>query len=286
MAVSNFIQTLWSATILHYIRLQSVWGNTGSRDWQAEAANARTVKIQRINKNSVTVKDYAVDTDIADAQVINDLEYELVMDQQKYFNIYVDDINQKQSKPNLMGPFGQIAGEKVNGEVEQYVANKLVSKIPNANYIDLTNSDFSAVGVFDLGAGKSMAMEEELASGLVHMRTNDESAGLAPYAITGAHISTAVETYLAQSGQDQGFQGKAAAAIEGRLVKENGSMGRFRGFDFRYSKYEPKKPAGQGNLSTPWARIGTTSLTSGTNNGRSFYRSLEPGPSPIRSTPW
>ncbi|MCV4566237.1 hypothetical protein OFB72_27140, partial [Escherichia coli] len=80
-----------------------VYGQRGvvNRDYEGEIKEAGgRVKIASIGQ--ITVSDYVRDSDIADPEPLLDSEQMLVIDQQKYFNFYVDSIDKRQTNIEAM----------------------------------------------------------------------------------------------------------------------------------------------------------------------------------------
>ena len=99
----DFIPTVWAARLLTALEESLVYGQRQvcNRDYEGEIREAgNTVKIASIG--DVTIGDYTKDTDIADPEALTDDEQTLLIDQQKYFNFYVDSIDQAQQNVNVL----------------------------------------------------------------------------------------------------------------------------------------------------------------------------------------
>lgn len=96
----NFIPTLWSARLLanldkHLVALQFV-----NRDYEGEIkAYGDTVKINQLG--AITIKDYD-GSDIDDPEEMNSEQQTLTIDQAKYFNFTVKDVDKAQANVNLL----------------------------------------------------------------------------------------------------------------------------------------------------------------------------------------
>ncbi len=124
MAIQNFIPSIWSAQILRGLERSQVWTQAGvvNRDYEGEIREAG----DRVKINSIsdpTIKDYTKNTKIADPEVLNDSQKELIIDQQKYFNFMVDDIDKAQANVNLIQEPMRRAGVKLNDVSGNYIAN-------------------------------------------------------------------------------------------------------------------------------------------------------------------
>ena len=112
MAITKAIPTVWSARILEGFQASYIWANMFT-DISSEIEGEGN-KINLINITSgVTVNDYTRNTDIADPEILTDADQTLEIDQLKYFNIYVDDVDQVQAKPDLLSHFTLQAGREV-----------------------------------------------------------------------------------------------------------------------------------------------------------------------------
>ena len=101
MAVTTFIPELWNARLLYALENAHVATNLVNRDYEGEIANqGDTVHINSIG--AVNVKDYTKNTNIADPEVLTTSDQTLVIDQAKYFNFQVDDVDRVQAAGNLI----------------------------------------------------------------------------------------------------------------------------------------------------------------------------------------
>ena len=102
MAIADFIPTIWNARFLSKLRDALVWGAVMNSNYEGDIASAGdTVKIPS-STTSITVRDYTESTDIADPEEANGTTQDFVVDKQKYFHFYVDDIHRVQARPDLM----------------------------------------------------------------------------------------------------------------------------------------------------------------------------------------
>lgn len=99
---SNFVPNVWSARFTSRLMENLVWGDIVNRNYQGAISSAGdTVKVPT-PATSITVRDYSIDTDIADAELASGSTVDMNIDKQKYFHFYVDDIDRAQSMPNIM----------------------------------------------------------------------------------------------------------------------------------------------------------------------------------------
>lgn len=136
MGYANFIPTIWSARLLLVLRKQLVYGQEGvvNRNYEGEiSAQGDRVKINSFGK--VTVKDYVRNTDIADPELLNNAQQELVVDQAKYFNFAVDDVDQLQANVDLLTQSMDDAGYELRDVADQFIAALMAANVPTANTI-------------------------------------------------------------------------------------------------------------------------------------------------------
>lgn len=100
-----------------------VYAQTGvvNRDYEGEIREAgNTVKIASIG--DPTIGNYVKDTDITDPEILTDSEQSLVIDQQKFFNFYVDDIDRAQQNIDAFDEAFQRAAFKLAQVADTFVA--------------------------------------------------------------------------------------------------------------------------------------------------------------------
>lgn len=101
MAVTTFIPELWSARLLYALEKSHVATNLVNRNYEGVIANqGDTVHINSIG--AITVKDYTKNTDIAAPDALTTTDQTLVIDQCKYFNFQVDDVDKVQAAGDLI----------------------------------------------------------------------------------------------------------------------------------------------------------------------------------------
>ena len=101
MAVNTFVPELWSAILLKRLEASHVATNLVNRDYEGEIKNAGdTVHINTFSP--VTIKEYNKNSDIAAADRLTTTEQTLKIDQEKYFNFGIDDVDKAQALGGLM----------------------------------------------------------------------------------------------------------------------------------------------------------------------------------------
>ena len=170
MAFANVIPEIWSTRFQMRLDKELIWGGLVNRNYEGDiAAAGDTVKIPKLTKK-VTVKDYSVNTDIDAAEVATFTTVDFPIAQQKYFNIYVDDIDAVQAAPNGLDQFLNEAVKTMGETVDTYIAGKATIdtaiRDPNTVAVGSTSSKFTASS----GTNRSNA-GDALMAGLADLRT-------------------------------------------------------------------------------------------------------------------
>ena len=132
----DFIPTVWAGRLLTALQKSLVYGQAGvaNRDYEGEIlASGNTVKIASIG--DVTIGDYTKDTDIADPEILSDDDQSLVIDQQKYFNFYVDSIDRAQQNVNVLDEAMRRAGWQLRDAADTFLAGVMDAAVPTGNKI-------------------------------------------------------------------------------------------------------------------------------------------------------
>ena len=118
MAVSKFIQTIWSKNIQDDLELKCKLVDNCTREYEGDCKYANTVII--LGVGDPTVGQYAgADIDIEE---MSDKDQRLVIDQRNYFAFLVDDVDKAQSVPGLPQKFQKKAVHKLAVQRDSYVA--------------------------------------------------------------------------------------------------------------------------------------------------------------------
>jgi hypothetical protein len=121
MSLNTFTPEVWSAGILSALEKSLVFGGLISRDYEGEIkAFGDRVRINSIS--DPTISSYTKDTDINTPEALVGADQVLVVDQAKYFNFAVDDIDKAQNRPGAMIEGTQRAGYKLRDTVDSFLA--------------------------------------------------------------------------------------------------------------------------------------------------------------------
>lgn len=124
MAINNFIPTIWSARLLQNLQKTLVYGQAAviNRDYEGEIrAYGDTVKINNIGR--ISVGDYTKNTNMPDPETLTDETRTLVIDQAKFFNFQVDDVDKIQQNPKLMDEAMREAAYALRNAADQFIAS-------------------------------------------------------------------------------------------------------------------------------------------------------------------
>lgn len=122
MAVTNFIPSIWSARLNEGFKKALVYGNCVNNDYEGEIKGAgSTVKINSVG--AVTIDNYDKSKGINKPQELDSSQSTLTIDQAKYFNFQVDDIDKAQANVDLLDAGIKEASYGLANVADQYIAN-------------------------------------------------------------------------------------------------------------------------------------------------------------------
>lgn len=126
MSTNHFIPQVWSAKILEALDKELVYAELFNTDYEGEIAEAGdTVHIAQVG--DVTIKDFDFDNDIESPDDVKVEDLTLDINQSKYFNISVCDVNEVQSKISLLDTATQRAGYGFADVCDKYLGSLLAT---------------------------------------------------------------------------------------------------------------------------------------------------------------
>lgn len=156
MAVTSFIPQIWSARLIEHLDKAHVFANLVNRNYEGEiSAYGDTVQINQIG--DITVKDYTKNTDIASPEDLSTTNKTLTINQQKYFNFQVDDVDKAQMRASLMDPAMQRAAYALNDVADNFLADT-ISKAATAAIT--TDTALTAANVYETVVKIKVAMDK------------------------------------------------------------------------------------------------------------------------------
>lgn len=139
MAVTNFIQSIWSKKIQDDLELKCKLVDNCLRDYEGEVTHAGSVKILGVGEPTISAYDGSKDLVYEE---MTDKGQMLLIDQANSFGFLVDDVNQAQSVPGLAEKYQEKAVHGLAVARDTYVAT-LIKGV--ANVTPATNLTQDAV---------------------------------------------------------------------------------------------------------------------------------------------
>jgi len=129
MTLTNFIGEVWSAQILQNLQKSLVYGQAGviNRDYEGEIkGKGDTVRITA--HGPITIDNYNKVTGIGDPEDLDDASTVLEIDQAKYFNFRIEDIDKAQMQVSLMESATRDAAYQLAEVADKYIASVMVAE--------------------------------------------------------------------------------------------------------------------------------------------------------------
>jgi len=120
MSYTNFKPTIWSKQIQVQLEKLMVLRDGCNTSFQGDVGMGKTVKI--IGAGRPTVKTYVPGTSIDSPETPTDSSIYLTVDQYKYFNIQVDDVDQAQADVNIMKTYLDEGTRALAESADSYIA--------------------------------------------------------------------------------------------------------------------------------------------------------------------
>lgn len=128
MAVTNFIQTIWSKKIQDDLELKCKLVDNCLRDYEGDVKQAQSVKILGVGEPTISAYDGTKDLVYED---MSDKGQILTIDQANSFGFLVDDVDKAQSVPGLAEKYQEKAVHGLAVKRDTYVA-ELIKSATNA----------------------------------------------------------------------------------------------------------------------------------------------------------
>lgn len=123
MSYTNFKPTFWAKEILEELRKSLILADFCYTAFEGDAKKGEKVKILGIG--DVTIGTYTGGS-IGDPQIVDDTSVEMAIDQYKFFNVAIDDIDAAQCIPGVMEKILGRAKYGLRLAADTYVASKAV----------------------------------------------------------------------------------------------------------------------------------------------------------------
>ena len=120
MAITNFIPTVWSEALLHSLDKKYIGVANCNREYEGEIREkGSSVKVCGVG--DVSVSNYQKNTNMSAPETLSDTARDLIIDQAKYFNFQIDDIDRAQCTPRLMEAAMANAANALANEADKYI---------------------------------------------------------------------------------------------------------------------------------------------------------------------
>ena len=121
MSIRNFVPTVWSAKIFQELDKALVLAPLCNTDYEGEITNyGDQVKINSVG--DITVRNYAPNVTTITPQQLDAQQQVLEIDRARYFAFYIDDVDNAQTKPKLMGEAMRKSAYALADDTDQYIA--------------------------------------------------------------------------------------------------------------------------------------------------------------------
>lgn len=118
MSFRNFIPTVWSAQMLRSLKNDNVAARLSDARYRSDAKYGEEIKINGVGK--VAIRDYEKGAPLA-RDGWEDQSTLIKIDQQKYFNFGVDDIDKRQAQGDLMAALREEANLALAEAADSYI---------------------------------------------------------------------------------------------------------------------------------------------------------------------
>ena len=149
MAVTGFIPKLWSARLLNALDKSHVFANVVNRDYEGEIKKmGDTVHINTIG--AVTIGTYTQNTDFSSGpETLATTDQTLTIDQAKYFNFQVDDIDAAQAAGDIMDKAMTRAAYGLADASDKYIAGILAGAADATNTVSTSAVALTSSNVYE-----------------------------------------------------------------------------------------------------------------------------------------
>ena len=122
MAFESWKAEVIAADVQHQLQKALVYGQAGviNRNYEGEVQFAKSVRV--VGLGAVTVRDYTQGSDMADPETVADVDLEMTIDFDKYFNFKVSNKDKAQTRIDIMSELNREAAYGVRDSVDQIVA--------------------------------------------------------------------------------------------------------------------------------------------------------------------
>lgn len=232
MALDAFIPELWAGRLLRNLNNAHIATQAGvvNREYEGEIRQkGDTVRIGSIGR--ITVSNYSRDTDINAPEALDEASQSLLIDQAKYFNFAVDDVDRAQSAVEVMDGAMEEAAWGLNDVADSFVLTAMTNGAGNS--LGTTAAPLAPT------VANALAYEILVDAGTA--LDEDNTPGATRFAIVPPW-------YKGLLKKDDRFVGSGSEASSARLL--NGEIGEVDGLRVMVSNNLVKEGAGTSGLYT------------------------------------
>ena len=120
MAISNFIPTVWSENLYRALDKQYIAVANCNREFEGDIREQGSV-VKICGLGNVSVSSYVKNTNMSAPETLSDSVRELAVDQAKYFNFQIDDVDRVQATPRLMELAMKNAADALANDADAYI---------------------------------------------------------------------------------------------------------------------------------------------------------------------
>lgn len=158
MAYENFIPTVWNESIERELERICVFAEDCNRKYEGSVKEkGESVKILGVGKPTIkSIAKANKNNDIEAPEEIEDTSVIMYINQIRYFNYMVGDIDKAQAVDGIMDALEQETSEGLANEVDTYIASKAVDESVEALY---GNDPVKVVASENAGAGEKYVLD-------------------------------------------------------------------------------------------------------------------------------
>ena len=120
MAIYNFVPTVWSENLYQELDKQYVAVSNCNRDYEGDIKERGNI-VRICGIEPVEVHDYIKNANMASPSALADNYRDLIIENAKYFNFQVDDIDRVQSSPKMMALAMKNAAAALADSADRYI---------------------------------------------------------------------------------------------------------------------------------------------------------------------
>jgi len=124
VAITSFIPEVWNAQLLEDFRAQAVAAALANREYEGNASAGNVVRVN--TATAVAIDDYKAAGRTTSADAVATVSQDLLIDQEKSFDFYVDDIDRAQAAGS-MDVFTRSAGEGLAEDADKFILSTAVT---------------------------------------------------------------------------------------------------------------------------------------------------------------